>query len=62
MRRWFRREKKAKREPLDLVKLDEEILVRYHLLLVQQMEHDRKVRRKAIRLSKKYSKHQPWVI
>jgi len=62
MRRWFRRKRKVKRELLDLEKFDEEMLLHYHWLLIKELEFNQKVRRKAIRLSRKYSKHQPWVI
>lgn len=65
--RRFRRRKYGDKEDsqhLDSEELelfDKELWRQYHYLLLEQMEHDRKVRRKAIRLSRKHRK-PGWVI
>jgi len=59
MKLWKR---KVKRKPLDSEELPDQLWLRYYWLLIQSMEHDRKVRLMSIRLSRKYNKEQPWII
>ena len=59
MKLWKR---KVKRGSLDSEELPDQLWLRYYWLLIQSMEHDRKVRLMSIRLSRKYNKEQPWII
>jgi len=61
MMSFFRRQK-SKVNLHDLENVNAELQLRYFWLLVQSMEFDRKVRLTSIRLSKKYEKHQPWIV
>jgi len=56
-------ERKKKRELLDSEEIDEQIRMRLHWLTVKEMEHDHKMRSKAIHLSRKRKKQaDSWVI
>jgi hypothetical protein len=56
-------ERKKKRKFLDSEEVDEQIRLRLHWLTIKEMEHDHKMRRKAIRLSRKRKKQvDSWVI
>ena len=54
--------RKRKKKLQDLETIDEDVFRRYYWLLVQAAEFDRKVRLTSIRLSRKYEKHQPWIV
>ena len=56
-------ERKKKRELLDSEEVDEQIRLRLYRLTIKEMEHDHKMRSKAIRLSRKRKKQvDSWVI
>ena len=58
-----KRRKKQKPELLDPVEVDEQIRLRLRWLTIKEMEHDHKMRTKAIRLSGKRRKQvDSWVI
>lgn len=48
-----KKKRKLKRELLDMEQLEEQMMLRYGFLAIKEMEHDRKMREKAIRLSRK---------
>jgi len=55
--------KKRRREILDSEEVDEQIRLRLRWLTIKEMEHDHKMRSKAIRLSQKRKKQaDSWVI
>ena len=57
------RKKKQKRELLDSEEVDDQIRLRLSWLTIKEMEHDHKMRSKAIRLSRKRRKQADlWVI
>ncbi len=56
-------ERKKKRKLLDSEEVDEQIRMRLSWLAIREMEHDHKMRSKAIRLSRKRRKQvDSWVI
>ncbi len=55
--------KKRKRELLDSEEVDEQAALRLRWLTIKEMEHDHKMRSRAIRLSRKRKKQiDSWVI
>ena len=56
-------ERKKKRKLLDSEEVDEQIRLRLRWLTIKEMEHDHKIRSKAIRLSRKRKEQvDSWVI
>lgn len=55
--------KKRKRELLEPDQLEEQLRLRYGYLAIREMEFERRLRNKAIRLSRKHKKQaDSWVI
>ena len=58
-----------KKEPIkrelsskELQKIFDQLCVRHMQLVVKSLEFEQKIRLQSIRLSRKYSKEQPWIV